>query len=313
MPLLTILTSTKPFVDPHIINIQRNAFQSWKALGPEVDIVVVGEETGLAEVCRELGLRRAPDVRRNRGGTPLVSSIFELGRQASSSPWLAYVNADIILLPDFLEGARKAAASFEQFLIVGQRWDLDVPAPIDFSSGWQARLWQRVPAAGQLHRRVGSDYFIFPRACFTDIPDLTVGRAFWDNWMIYWARRNHWPTIDGSAAIQIIHQNHDYSHLPQGQSHHKHPDTFENIRLGGGARTTFVLDDTDKVLTPAGLAPMSMTWKKFWREVEIYPLVTLHSYPLAQAAYALFHPLKAVYHLLQALWSKTVLWTGRKG
>ena len=111
--------------------------------------------------------------------------------------------------------------------------------------------------------------------------------------MIYWARRNHWPTIDGSDGIQIIHQNHDYSHLPQGQSHHKHPETFENIRLGGGARTAFKLNDTDLKLTPDDLVPMPLTWSRFWREAEIYPLLALHSYPLAQATYALFHPLKA--------------------
>ncbi len=293
MPLLTIITSVKPFVDPHIINLQRNAFQSWKALGPDVDIVVVGDEIGLDEVCREMNLRRAPDIRRNKGGTPLVSSIYELGRQACTSPLLAYINADIVVLPDFLQGAKKAAERYEKFLIVGQRWDLDVTAPIDFSDGWQARLWNQVKTTGKRHRRVGSDYFIFPRTCFTDIPDLTVGRAFWDNWMIYWARRNHWPTIDASDAIQIIHQNHDYSHLPQGQSHHKHPDTYENVRLGGGARTTFLLDDSDRKMTAEGITAMPLSWKKFWREVEVFPLVTLHSYPLAQAAYALFHPRKA--------------------
>jgi hypothetical protein len=293
MPLLTIITSVKPFVDPHIINLQRNAFQSWKELGPDVDIVVVGEEIGLAEVCQEMNLRRAPAIRRNRGGTPLVSSIYELGRQASTTPLLAYINADIVVLPDFLEGARKAFEQYEKFLIIGQRWDLEVTAPINFSTGWQKTLWRQVEMNGKHHRRVGSDYFIFPRTCFTDIPDLTVGRAFWDNWMIFWARHNHWPTIDASDGIQIIHQNHDYSHLPQGLSHHKHPDTFENVRLGGGSRTTFMLDDADRRLTPSGIVPFPMTWKKFWREVEIFPLVTLHSYPLAQAAYALFHPIKA--------------------
>ena len=293
MPFLTIITSIKPFVDPHIIKLQRNAFQSWKQLGPDVDIVVVGEEVGLAEVCQEMDLRRAPAIRRSPIGTPLVSSIFELGREASTSPVLAYINADIIVLPDFLDAARRAAEKYDKFLIAGQRWDLEVTELIDFSSGWQERLWARVKSEGKRHRRVGSDYFIYPRGCYTDTPDMTVGRSYWDNWMIYWARRNHWPAIDGSEGIQIIHQNHDYSHLPQGQSHHKHPETFENIRLGGGARTAFLLNDTDKKMTPDDIVSMPLSWSKFWREVEIFPLLNLHSYPLAQAAYALFHPIKA--------------------
>jgi len=291
MAFLTIITSVKPFIDPHIITLQRNAFQSWKALGPDVDIVVVGEEIGLAEVCQEMNLRRAQNIRRSPGGTPLVSSIYELGRQASTSPLLAYINADIIVLPDFLEGARKAAKKYEKFLIVGQRWDLEVTELLDFFvDGYEARLLERLQAKGARHHRTGSDYFIFPRDCFTGMPDLTVGRSYWDNWMIYWARYNHWPTIDASEGIQIIHQNHDYSHLPQGQSHHRHPETFENVRLGGGARTAFLLDDTTEKLTPAGLAPIRPTWKRFWRAVEIFPLLALHSYSLAMVTYGLLHP-----------------------
>ena len=293
MAFLTIITSIKPFVDPHIIMLQRNAFQSWKALGPDVDIVVVGEEKGLGEVCTEMNLRRAPNIRRSAGGTPLVSSIYELGRGASDSPLLAYVNADILLLPDFLEGAHKAAEKYEKFLIVGQRWDLEVNDLLDFSDGYVERLKAQLHSKGGRHHRTGSDYFIFPRDCFTDMPDLVVGRSYWDNWMIYKARRSHWPTIDASEGIQIIHQNHDYSHLPGGQSHHRHPDTFENVRLGGGARTAFLLDDSTERLTPAGLAPLPWTWKRFWREVEICPLLTVHSYLLAQLTYALLHPVRA--------------------
>ncbi len=59
---------------------------------------------------------------------------------------------------------------------------------------------------GSLHSRTGSDYFIFPRACFKDIPDFTVGRAGWDNWMIYQARRQGWDAVDCSEDLDIIHQ-----------------------------------------------------------------------------------------------------------
>jgi len=293
MAFLTIITSVKPFVDPHIIVLQRNAFQSWKALGPDVDIVVVGVEKGLDEVCAEMNIKHVKSIQRSASGTPLVSSIFELGRNATDSPVLAYVNSDIILLPDFLKGAQEAARKYKQFVIVGQRWDLEVNDLLDFSNGYADRLMAQLKAKGGRHHRTGSDYFIYTRDCYTDMPELIVGRSYWDNWMIYKARRSHWPTIDASEGIQIIHQNHDYSHLPGGQSHHKHPDTFENIRLGGGTRTAFLLDDCTECLTPNGLAPLPWTWKRFWREVEICPLLTVHSYFLAQLTYAILHPVRA--------------------
>lgn len=293
MPILTIFSAPKPFTNPHIAIIQRNAIRSWAELGPEVEVILVGEEAGLAEAAAELGVRHLPDVERNTEGTPLVSSIFDLARQNSSSPLLAYVNADILLLPDFLQGAQQVAAAGQNFLVVGQRWDLDIRVPLDFSAGWQARLMEDVRQRARRHGPTGSDYFIFPRACFADMPKFAIGRAGWDNWMIYAARRKGWACVDASAAIQIIHQDHDYSHLPGNQPHYKLPETFENIRLAGGRLNIFNLPDANRRLVDGRIQPAKGSAARFWREVEIFPLVRLGSYRLGQLFFAIFHPRKA--------------------
>ncbi len=292
-PTLTLFSAPKPFSNPHIRTIQRNAIQSWVKLGPDVQVVLIGEEDGLAETAAEFNVLHLPDVRRNASGTPLVSSIFELARNASQSPIQAYINADIITLPNFLEGAKTAAELSARFLLVGQRWDLDVRTAIDFSPAWVTCLENDLKDRGRMHARGGSDYFIFPRSCFTKIPDFAIGRAGWDNWMIYECRRNRWPCVDATETIRVIHQDHDYSHLPQGKPHYRLPETFENVHLAGGGRTIFSLLDTNKRLENGNLLPAKQDWKKFWRDVETFPLVRLHSYPLAQAAYAFFHPLRA--------------------
>ncbi|HMD90324.1 MAG TPA: hypothetical protein VKF38_14265, partial [Anaerolineaceae bacterium] len=224
---------------------------------------------------------------------PLVSSIFELVRGASSSPFLAYVNADILLLPDFVDVTRQVASQLQHFLLVGQRWDLDITSPIDFSAGWQARLAGNIRDKGKLHPLGGSDYFIFPRECFTRIPDFAIGRAGWDNWMIYEARRCGWRAVDATQSIHLVHQSHDYSHLPNGQPHYRLPETFENVRLAGGARTILTLRDCDARCEHGEVLAATLSWKKFWRDVELFPLLRLHSYPLAQMAYGLFHPVRA--------------------
>ena len=115
VPFLTIFTAPKPFTDPHIAVIQRNAIQSWMHLGQGVEVILVGDETGMAEVAGEYGLTHLPDVEANEWGTPLVSSIFGLARQASESHLLAYVNADILLMPDFLDVSQQVAAQAERF------------------------------------------------------------------------------------------------------------------------------------------------------------------------------------------------------
>lgn len=293
MPELTIFTTPKPFTNPHIAVIQRNALQSWKQLGPEVQVVVVGDEEGLAKAAAELGLLHLPGVARNSQGTPLVSSIFSMALEAGTAPVLAYVNADILLLPDFLSAAQQAARQPVPFLLVGQRWDLDVTQPIDFSPGWVDRLRSRLDQEGRLHPPSGSDYFIFPRGSFANMPAFAIGRAGWDNWMIYEARRQGWLLANATRAIRIVHQNHDYSHLPGGQPHYRLPETFENVRLAGGKRTIFRLEDANRRFEDGQFKPVPLSWRKFWREVEIFPLVRMHSRLLANLLFAVFHPIKA--------------------
>jgi len=293
MTFLSVFSAPKPFTNPHIAMIQENAIRSWQQLGEEVEVILVGGEDGVADVAGRLGVKHLPDVRRNAQGTPLVSSIFELARNTSSSPFLACVNADILVLPDFVEVTRQVASQAQQFLLVGQRWDLDVAKPINFSEGWQERLQEMIHASGKLHPQGGSDYFIFPRHCFTLIPDFAIGRAGWDNWMIYEARKKGWRVVDATLRIRMVHQSHDYSHLPNGQPHYRLPETFENVRLAGGSRTILSLRDCNARYEHGKILAPVLTWQNFWREVEIFPLVRLHSYPLAQLAYSLFHPVKA--------------------
>lgn len=290
---LTIFSAPKPFTNPHIALIQRNAIRSWVSLGPQVEVILLGDEAGLAEAAAELGVTHIREVARTPSGTPLVSSMFDLARRNSTSPLLACVNADILLMPDFVQGALQAASQARQFLIIGQRYDLDVREPLDFSPGWPERLRDCLLTQGKLHKATGSDYFIFPRDCFVDMPAFAIGRAGWDNWMIYGGRRSGWPVIDGTPAITIAHQNHDYSHLPGGQPHYRHPETFENIRLAGGKRAIFELRDVNYCLEEGQIKRLPISWNRFWREVEIFPLVTLKSYPLGQLFYTIFHPVKA--------------------
>lgn len=293
-PSLTLFTAPKPFTNPHIALIQRNALLSWTHLGSEVQVLMVGDEPGMAEFAAQSGIQQLPQVARNPQGTPLVSSIFDLARENSASPLLAYLNADILLTPDFVSLARQVAGQRSKFLVVGQRWDLDLRQPLEFDPGWDRRLLERVKRDGRLHPAGGSDYFIFPRSCFTEIPPFAIGRAGWDNWMFYHARLNRWPVIDASASLTVIHQDHDYSHLPGGKPHYQMPETFENIRLAGGRRAIFSLLDADYVLQAGKVQPIPLRGRHFWRRLETFPLVGLKSPWLAEAAFALFHPLKAL-------------------
>lgn len=291
MSFLTIFTAPKSFKNPHIAIIQRNALRSWIKLGSDVDVLLIGNEDGLADVAADLRIRHIAEVTRNTYGTPLIGSLFDVARRESDSPILLFANTDILFQSDLIQASRLVAKQLSHFLIVGQRYDLMIEQMLEFSPDWEIRLRKLCSEKGRLHPRGGSDYFIYPRDCFTRIPSLAVGRAGWDNWMIYEARRCGWATIDATKDIQVIHQDHDYSHLPNGQPHYKLPESNDNIRAAGGKRVIFTLMDTNFRLVEGKIIHVILTWEKLKRELEIFPLVYLHSHWLAQIFFALFHPI----------------------
>jgi hypothetical protein len=274
MPLITLFSAPKPFIDPHIATIQSNAIKSWTLL-PDVEVILLGEEVGLAEAAYELGVKHISDVERNANGTPLISSMFQMARENSSSDLLCIINADIILMSDFVEAANVCRSRLKRdlrnFVLLSQRWDVDVTQPIEFTEGWKERLSNAVHATGELHRPAGSDFFLFPRSSYREVPDFAIGRAGWDNWMIYQACQENWPVIDGTPSITIVHQNHDYSHLTGGKPHYEHPDTNENIRLAGGTAAIryTILDSTHQLISGKLVRP-PMSRLRFMRNVELF-------------------------------------------
>lgn len=247
MPYLTIFTAPKPFTHPHIRIIQRNAIQSWMQLD-DVSVIMVGEEAGLAETADEFGLRHLGGITRNDKGTPLVSSVFSLARQAADSPLLCYANADMILMPDLIPAVRQVRDRLARFLLVGQRWNLDITEPLDFKQGWQAHLRTLAITRGEFYTPWGVDFFVFPHEQYTQVPDFAIGRPAWDNWMLYHAHSQGWLTVDVTRSVVVVHQNHDYSHLPGNKPPYGSEEAKQNLALAGGRRRKFNIMDTDREL-----------------------------------------------------------------
>lgn len=248
--MLTLVSIPKPF-HGHIATIQRNALRSWTRLGPEVEICLCGEDPGTREAAAELGIRHVPVIGRNAQGTPLLSDVLAQAERLATCGILGYVNADIVLLGDFLAAAREAVRRKRRFLLVGQRWDIDIRDPLSFGEDWEPALRARLAAEGRLHAVTGIDYFVFPRGLWGAIPPFAVGRSAWDNWLIYRARALGADVLDATEAVTAVHQNHDYAHIP-GEAVWTGPEAAENLRLAGGDTHLFNLLDATHRLTSAG-------------------------------------------------------------
>lgn len=300
VPMLTIFTAPKPF-HGLIDVIQRNALGSWLNIGSEVEVLLIGDEEGLAEAAQAYNVRFFPEVERNDLGTPLVSSIFQLARENAHNPLLCFVNADVMLMDDVLDGVTKISDRFDRFLVIGQRWDLDVDRLLDFNSGWVEEMRMEVQRDGRLHPPAGSDYFIFPSSLFKEIPPLAIGRAGWDNWMIYAARANGIPVIDATGAITVIHQNHDYGHLPGGQPHYNLPESDWNVRLAGGAETIFTLNDADWRLDSGRLSKRTLQDIGIVRVIEASIILNFGPGRAARILLSILHPLETIRYYFGAV------------
>jgi hypothetical protein len=248
MAFLTIFTAPKSFTNPHIAVIQRNAIQSWKCL-PDVEVILIGDESGIPEAARELGVTNAAEVNRDEKGIPQVNSVMEIGHKFTDSPILCYANADMILMSDLLNAARQVSQKVQNFLLVGQRWDLDQNDLLDFSGDWESRLRLDVAERGRFYSPWGIDYFVFPRHLYTNVPNFTIGRPAWDNWMVYHARTTFGMAIDASRDVLVIHQNHDYSHLPGNKPPYGSEVAKSNLAKAGGRKHVYNILDTNRELT----------------------------------------------------------------
>lgn len=296
--MITIFSAPKPF-EGHIDLIQRNAIRSWKALAPTVQVLVIGEEKGARQVCEELGVEFVPGVERNELGTPLLSSIFQLAALRANFELMCYVNADILLTPSLLAGADTVASRYEQFLVVGQRWNIEIAGEIDLERLRGIKLNKWLATDGQLHKPSGSDYFVYRRGMYhSGIPKFALGRSGWDNWMIYSARSRGLPVIDASEAITVVHQNHDYAHLPGGRSHYDLPESKNNVRLAGGPETVFTLKDATHRIIHGEVKRIGAIDRGVVRSMEASLYAHMREGRLRRLVRMIFHPIQAVRFIL---------------
>jgi hypothetical protein len=290
--MITLFTLPKPFVG-HIGMIQRNAIQSWTHLHPDIDILIFGHEQGTAETAADFGIRHFPDVDVNEYGTPRMSRYFQQAEEAAQHSCMCYVNADIILFPDLLEAVAKV--DLPKFVMGGQRTDYDIERPVDFTRpDWAKALREDAKTNGVLHDFGAIDYFAYPRGMFGEIPQFALGRWYWDNWLVYRARRLGGALIDASACVMAIHQNHDYRHIVDLEwvGQHRSQSGIESFRNRLLVKSILMtLEDADWQVDGSGLSPIFRRTRR---------------HLLNEAA------LQAEIHELPALIRKPLVWISRQ-
>jgi hypothetical protein len=251
--MLTIFSCPKPFKGLTAI-IQRNAIQSWQRLDREIEIILMGNDNGTSETAKEFGIRQISNIVCNEFGTPLVNSLFEEAEKAGTYDRMCYVNADIILMSNFIQAIKRVVVEMPQSLMVGRRWNLDLKEPVDFNANWEEWLLTQVAHRGKLFYHFAIDYFVYPKGMWGEIPPFAIGRPGWDNWILHQAYSQKIPIIELTKMATVVHQNHDYSHHPQGWAGAmKGEESRRNLKLASAVAQVYSLLDAQYQLTRTGV------------------------------------------------------------
>jgi hypothetical protein len=220
--MLTLFSVPKPFVGG-IGAIQRRAVESWCALG--VQVVLLGDDAGVPEAAHELGAEHVAGLERTERGTPRLDSAFVLADGVARFPLRSFVNADVILADDVLAATRVVGDAAPRFLIVGQTVE-----------------------DGRQRGAAALDWFVFPAGNFGDIPPFAIGRACFDNWLI-WRGRQVGIVVDATRDVRAVHQAHGYGHVEGGMDEAYYgEEAARNLELAGGKGHLYTLHDASHVL-----------------------------------------------------------------
>src|SRR5262249_44740916 len=153
-----------------------NAINSWLRLGTEVEVMLFGTDEGVAEICKELCLVSVPDVACTEFGTPLLSDMYARAQKYGKFPLLCYINADIILLEDFVVAVERLVNHHAPFVMIGRRIDVDFCRELDFETDWRAEVRAAAAVRGVPGAPVCLDYFLFRRGAIPAMPCFAIGR-----------------------------------------------------------------------------------------------------------------------------------------
>ena len=214
--MISFLTSPKGFKKESKL-LQERAVESWKNTHPEAEVILYGNEEGVAEAASGLGVRHVPVIGASPRGVPRFDAMVGHAAKEARFDLQVYLNCDILLAPDFL--IRVAPVKLPRFLMVGQCFNLGKEARPDLSSkDWTPEI-RRLCRAGEATVRGAEsmDYFAFPRGLWEGLAPLICGRAGYDPALMAFCLRRRIPVVDVSKGVRALHQYHDYAHVPGGK------------------------------------------------------------------------------------------------
>ena len=262
--MLTVVSLPRAFAGAEAV-VQDNAVASWRHLPGDTEIILFGDDPGVAEAAVRHGVRHEREIRRNEHGRPYLDGVFERAQQLTGDV-VAYVNADIILTADVVTAVDACRRLGGPFLLVSRRHEIEIDEPIGFAHGWERALRARVASEGLLAPEWAVDLFVFPSGTVAQMPPFLVGRPGWDGWMVYSARERGIPVVDATKDVLIVHQDIEPGYARGKSWDWTDDESRHNLDLAGWGRW-FDIESATHVLVDGVIrrrrAPSLRRW---WQE-----------------------------------------------
>ena len=216
--LVSFLTAFKKFKSPYD-KIQHSALYSWRA--NNIEIFVPENEVGVRIACQGYSnVKFVPNVKRARelgfpNQSPIVRDMIEKSFPYITTPMVALINSDIIILPDFSERFEKIVKKYGyDIYMVGTRYDIKLNSYIDSEKNYEKVLKEERKFYDV---STSSDIFITSkfmwRKIVHEMPEFILGRYGWDNWLHMIAEIKGFRKFNCTEALITLHCQHDHQHI----------------------------------------------------------------------------------------------------
>jgi hypothetical protein len=220
---LTAFTFVRSLRPDNISAFEHNALVSWTQL-KGVCIVSIFAYVDEDSLCPRAGLHPLIQCLPTRcthqaTGLPQLhcafQDVFAFARKQQHARYaVAFINSDIVLMPEAGLSLIAVATQLRSFVLVGQRTDVvmseEVCAPVVDTEEWLNSVRRQAALGGRTHFDWGLDYFFFSGDRYIELPPYLIGRWRWDNWLLA-EHLKIGNVVDGSSTILAIHQQTNVS------------------------------------------------------------------------------------------------------
>jgi len=197
--MITLYSTFRRFNHPIFNKIQRDAIESWQALDPVPEIVIVGNDPGTAEICKEYGLKHVPKVGTSSAGTPYCDDFILEAEKVASNDIMLLCSGDIIIKQDTIDAAKAVKPLLNQFCVCSRKLHVEIKDGKKKDIRWAT--WQ------------AGDYWLHTKGIFTGMPKFLIGRHKNEKWMFRWLCNKN-ALVDGTDVITVWHQQHPHEFKP---------------------------------------------------------------------------------------------------